>query len=222
MATAVEDGVAVARERSNSDEEQVADNMDEEFDVVDENNVPTGKASRKKCHEEGLLHRSTHIFLFRSHTTVGDQTPSTQVLLQKRSEKKKVGGGQWDVSVAEHLSAGEGYVEATVRGLSEELGVKMSGDSIVAVRQPYLSKQMYQEAGVLDNMFTSTFAALYDERVHGRVRFDEAEVQDAEWWPVERLVREAKLDESRFTRWLLIELGNINVVEVGRRVLGEM
>lgn len=199
-----------------------ADQMDEEFDVVDEDNMPVSKASRDDCHREGLLHRSTHVFLFRNRVKVGQTKPTIEVLLQRRSEKKKVGPGLWDVSVAEHLSTGEGYLEATIRGLNEELGLNVSEDALVTVRQPYMSRQWYAEASVLDNMFTTTFAALYDERLHGKVNFDEAEVHSVEWWPVDTAVNEAARDESLFTRWLLIELKNIDLKVLGKRLTGEM
>lgn len=198
------------------------DQMDEIFDVVDETNTPVSTAARRRCHEEGLLHRSTYIFIFRSRLSIGASAPIIEVLLQQRSEKKKVGQSLWDVSVAEHLSAGEDYLTASTRGLKEELDLTFAPDALVTVRQPNLSRQLYEEAGVLDNMFTSTFSALYDEAEHGKVRFDEAEVQAVEWWPVVRLVKQAKEKPELFTRWLLIELNSIDLVELGKRTAGEL
>lgn len=205
-----------------SNGEPEADNMEEVFDVVDDTNTPVDTATRAKCHEEGLLHRSTHILLFRSHLSIGATTPAIEVLLQQRSEHKKVGAKLWDVSVAEHLSAGEDYIAASTRGIQEELGLTLAADALVTVRQPYLSRQFYEEARVLDNMFTGTFAALYEEMVHGRVRFDEAEVEAVEWWPVDRVVKKAKERPELFTRWFLIELRNIDLVELGNRMVGVM
>lgn len=199
-----------------------ADQMDEIFDVVDETNTPVSTAARRRCHEEGLLHRSTHVFIFRSRLSIGASAPAIELLLQQRSEKKKVGASLWDVSVAEHLSAEEDYLTASTRGLQEELDLTFPADALVTVRQPYLSKQFYEEAGVLDNMFTSTFSALYDQTVNGRVRFDEAEVQAVEWWPVDRIVKKSKEKPELFTRWLLIELRNIDLVELGKRTAGEL
>lgn len=201
--------------------ELIADQNDEIFDVVDDSNNPISTAARKRCHEEGLLHRSTHIFLFRSHRAMGATQSRLQVLLQRRSEHKKVGAGLWDVSVAEHLSAGEEYVEASVRGLREELGLRVDADALVKVRGPYLSKQFYEDAGVMDNMFTCAFAALY-EVGHGRVVVDEGEVDCVEWWDVETVVRKAKTGSDTFTRWLLIELRAMDLVELAKRIVGEL
>lgn len=200
-----------------------ADYPDEVFDVVDENNKPVGRATRRRCHEEGLLHRSTHVFVFRTRQTIGRLRAEVEVLLQKRSQKKKVGGGLWDVSVAEHLSEGENYVQATARGLSEELGIRINeGHDLVQIRQAYLSRQYYEEASVLDHMFTCTFGMVLDEGTHGKLRIDEEEVECIEWWPVSTLVKKAKTSKELFTRWLLIELDNLNLMEVGKMMMGEV
>lgn len=204
------------------EDEQVVDQPDEIFDVVDESNTPISTASRQRCHDEGLLHRSTHVFLFRTRREIGNPKPVIEVLLQRRSECKKVGGGLWDVSVAEHLSAGESYRKATVRGMREELGLSVTEEELVKVREVYLSRQYYEEAGVLDHMFTETFGLLYEEGRHGGVTMDEQEVMGVEWWEVERVVRAGREDGTLFTRWLLIELKNVDLVEMGKRISGEM
>lgn len=200
------------------------DNGDEMFDVVDDKNNVIGQASRRKCHEEGICHRSTHVLLFRQHQPIGRNRPGVYVLLQKRSEHKKVGAGLWDVSVAEHLSPGETYRQATARGLKEELNLNIDADELVQIRQAYLSRQLYEEAGVLDNMFTETFAALYDEQVHGSVEVDGKEVEEVKWWHVPDVVVQAKQKQSdqMFTRWLLIDLRNLDLAEVGNMVTGAM
>lgn len=200
-----------------------ADYGGELFDIVDKDDNVTGTATRKKCHEEGLLHRSTHVFLFRLHQAIGRRRPQVEVLMQKRSSKKTVGPGLWDVSVAEHLSVGESYVTATVRGCKEELGLNVDADELVQIRQSYVSRQFYKDVGILDHMFTQTFAALYEEEKHGKVVVDEEEVEGVEWWDVRDLaIRGKKGTEEEFTRWLLIELKNLDVPEVGNMITGTM
>ena len=85
---------------------------DEIFDVVDENDVVTGQATRAEVHREKLLHRAIHIFAFNRK---GD------LFLQKRSHLKDTHAGQWDSSASGHLDSGEDYAEAAVRELEEEL-----------------------------------------------------------------------------------------------------
>jgi len=50
-----------------------------------------------------------------------------RLLLQKRSRKKDLGPGLWDVSVGGHVRPGEGDEEAARRETREELGIEASG-----------------------------------------------------------------------------------------------
>lgn len=203
-------------------ETNIVDDGSEQLDVVDDKNKVVGKASRQECHEKGLLHRSTHVFLFRRHRTVGSALAQLQVLVQRRAERKAVGALLWDVSVAEHVSVGERYVQAGLRGLLEELQLSLGEDDLVCIRSPYLSRQVYADVGVHEAMFTETFGAVYDERLHGDVIVDEGEVEAVEWWPVSKLLQLAKSQPHLFTRWLLIELENLQLLQVAKMVTGEM
>ncbi len=87
---------------------------DEIFDVVDENDVPTGTATRAEVHAQNLVHRAVHVFVLNKN---GD------LYLQKRSLRKDRNPGLWDSSVSGHLDAGEEYLTAAVRELGEEIGI---------------------------------------------------------------------------------------------------
>ena len=87
---------------------------DELFDVVDENDFPTGTATRARVHAEGLIHRAVHVFVLNKN---GD------LYLQKRSLRKDKNPGLWDSSVSGHLDAGEDYLPAAIRELEEEIGI---------------------------------------------------------------------------------------------------
>lgn len=87
---------------------------DEVFDVVDENDVVTGQAMRAQVHRDKLWHRAVHALVFNS---------AGQVFLQKRSMAKDMAPGCWDSSCSGHVDTGEGYDEAVVRELGEEIGV---------------------------------------------------------------------------------------------------
>lgn len=50
----------------------------------------------------GLLHRAVYVWVFR---------PDGALLVQRRSPHKKIGPGQLDLSVAEHLQPGENYLQ---------------------------------------------------------------------------------------------------------------
>lgn len=85
------------------------------IDIFDENNNPTGVIKEKyEAHEEELFHRTAHVWIINN---------KNELLLQKRSAKKKSEPNCWDISGAGHISAGESVIEGALRELSEELGV---------------------------------------------------------------------------------------------------
>lgn len=92
-----------------------AEQEDEVFEIFDEAGNLVGREARGVVHTQGLLHRAVYCFLF---DTAG------RLLIQRRSDAKKVGPGQWDLSCAEHLQPGESFRDAAARGLEEELGVR--------------------------------------------------------------------------------------------------
>jgi 16S rRNA (adenine1518-N6/adenine1519-N6)-dimethyltransferase len=88
---------------------------EEQFPVVDENDLLTGSAPRGKVHGDNLRHRAVHILIF---NRVGE------VFLQKRSRWKDRHPLAWDSSAAGHVNAGEEYDFAAARELEEELGIQ--------------------------------------------------------------------------------------------------
>ena len=88
--------------------------MEEQFETFKEEGEPTGLVARSRVHEQGLWHKTSNVFLFRS---------DGRLITQKRHASKDVWPGAWDLSVAEHLEPGEDFLDGAVRGLSEELGI---------------------------------------------------------------------------------------------------
>jgi isopentenyldiphosphate isomerase len=90
-------------------------NLDELFDVVDEQDRVTGQAVRREVHARGWRHRAVHLLVVNERG---------QVFLHKRSKTKDLFPGIWDSSAAGHVGAGEDYDGTAVRELEEELGCR--------------------------------------------------------------------------------------------------
>jgi len=95
---------------------------EELFDVLNENGTFTGKiATRDECHKKGLWHRAVYAFII-------DQNQN--ILLQKRSHKKKLWPNLWDAPIGGHVDSGEFGRQALIREAKEELGIDISDNDI--------------------------------------------------------------------------------------------
>lgn len=137
---------------------------DEIFDVVDENDVVVGQATRRSVHEKGLLHRAAHILVFNS---------SGHLFLQKRSATKDNFPGTWDSSAAGHLDSGETYAQCACRELQEELGITPC-PSLALLFKLQASEQTGYE-------FSEVYRCQYDGPIH----LDPLEIETGEWFPEE-------------------------------------
>ena len=96
--------------------------MQEKFDVLNELGEFTGEiATREECHKEGLWHRAIYAFII---------DENKNILLQKRSDNKKLWPNMWDVTVGGHVDAGEFGRQALIREVKEELGIEINDDDI--------------------------------------------------------------------------------------------
>jgi len=85
--------------------------------VLDSSGRPVGRRKPKsEVHRDGDWHGAAHVWI---------RNAQGQILIQRRSPKKESWPNLWDVSVAGHISAGEGPVEAALREAQEELGVTL-------------------------------------------------------------------------------------------------
>lgn len=96
--------------------------MEEKIDVLNELGEFTGEiATREECHTKGLWHRAVYAFI------INDKE---KILLQKRSENKKLWPNKWDVTVGGHVDSGEFGRQALIREVKEELGIEIKDDDI--------------------------------------------------------------------------------------------
>lgn len=93
---------------------QTKENQQELVDVVDENDRPLVAMPLPEVFRQTLNHRAVLVLL---HDEDG------RVYLQKRSDKKTLYPGRWDLSATGHVKAGEARESAARRELAEELGI---------------------------------------------------------------------------------------------------
>lgn len=96
---------------------EIGQSPDEIFDIVDEADRVIGALPRAEVHRRRLRHRAVHIFWLRADGLI---------CLQRRSYAKDNCPGLLSTSCAGHVDSGEGYLQAAVRELREEVGVSIT------------------------------------------------------------------------------------------------
>jgi isopentenyl-diphosphate delta-isomerase len=159
---------------------------------------------------QGLLHRTVYVLL---HNSAG------LLLIQRRSPRKGVAPGRWDLTVAEHVSPGESYEAAALRGLREELRIPhVSGSAsgsgasgsvpppppllllrTLAPSRRTLRVTSASGAAVVDNELVPLFEGLYD----GSCTPDGDEVSAVRWLSWSALLEEVRVDAEAFTPWFV-------------------
>ncbi len=112
--------------------------MDELLDIVDQNDRPTGLTKSKSAiHADGDYHRASHMWI---------RNDQGEILFQLRSLTKDLFPGLWDITGG-HVAAGESYVEAAVRELDEELGIRTIPSDLETLfrqRDPVVGREFQQ------------------------------------------------------------------------------
>ena len=168
--------------------EQVVSFASEELILVDENDRDLGSLGKEACHDgDGILHRAFSLFIFNS---------AGELLLQRRSEQKRLWPMYWSNSCCSHPRRGESMEIATTRRLAEELGQASELD--------FLFKFVYQ-AHFGDVGSEHELCWVYTGRSDDPVRVNRNEI--AEWRYVypDELDREMETSPEAFTPWFKME-----------------
>ncbi len=151
------------------------------FDIVTEEDVLCGQATRDQAHAQGLWHRGVHVLLF---------DRSGRMLVQQRSRTRVHAPLALDCSVSEHVQAGEDYHQAAIRGLAEELG--LSGISL----QPLVKFRM--NYGPNDNEISLLYRGEISLQL---IRFDPQEVEHVEYLSLPDLETRLSAEPQAFSYW---------------------
>jgi isopentenyldiphosphate isomerase/phosphoglycolate phosphatase-like HAD superfamily hydrolase len=160
--------------RDNIESILTTDDMDEYFDVVDENDKAVGKEKRGIVHSKGLWHRGVCIIVA---NTKGE------ILLQKRSMTKDLYKGYWAEGSSGHVNSGDTYEETARRELKEEIGV--------SAKLEYLFN--FKKYTGNDNEFIRVFFCRHD----GPFKVNKDEVDFVKFFTMDEIRKMLKTD--RFT-----------------------
>jgi isopentenyldiphosphate isomerase len=159
------------------------------IEVVDREGRVMGAAPRDCVHRDNrLLHRVVHVLVFDA---------DNRLLLQKRSQHKKIAPGRWDTSVGGHVDCGETIETAMMREMEEELGIR-----------PDAPRYAYQY--IHTNNVESELVFTYICQINGLIRFNPEEIDAVKFWTtaeIEAAMGHGALSDNfadefmRYRRW---------------------
>ena len=167
---------------------EVVSSEEEPLILVDESDREIGFLNKGACHDgDGVLHRAFSLFLFNS---------AGELLLQQRSNEKRLWPLFWSNSCCSHPRKGESMDVATERRLAQELGMKSTFHHLFTFQYqvPYL------ELGS-ENEVCWVFVGLADEEP----RPNPHEIAAVRWITADALDEEFTTQPEIFTPWFAQE-----------------
>lgn len=132
------------------------------IDIVDANDKVVGSATKDEVRQKGLLSRVSFVILLNA---------KNELFLQQRKATKTTYPLYWSGSAAGHLRTGESYLEAALREVEEELGVKTS----------------LQEIGKFTSEVDKEIVTVFIGKSDGPYTLEGAAIEKAENYSLERL-----------------------------------
>jgi isopentenyldiphosphate isomerase len=126
-------------------------------DWVDERDEVIEVVTRARMRSEHLRHRAVFIAV---------RSSQGELLVHRRSDDKDLWPGRWDIAVGGVVGSGEGYDEAALRELAEEVGLQ-SVDLVPVATGVYTDDDV--------NLVARIYTVIHD----GPYAFDDGEVVEA-------------------------------------------
>ena len=153
----------------------------ENVDILDTHGKKTGKVRLKSdAHKLGLWHTGAHVWVYNS---------KGEVLLQKRSMEKENWPGRWDSSAAGHVSAGEKPLNAIVRELREELGIRTNAHDL---RRAFIVKEKNDYSATYHNREFDHIYILRLDIPLKKLKLQKEEVSGAKFLSIKEFKKELK------------------------------
>lgn len=146
------------------------------LDIVDEQDVVIGQATRADIHARGLLHRAVHVFVFNS---------AGRLLVQLRTAEKDEFPLCYTSSASGHIDSGEDYETAAVREMEEELGLTSPIE--------FLTKLPAGPSTANEH------SALFRTVTDAEPVFDAVEIISGEYLRLEEIMADIVADPERYT-----------------------
>ncbi len=167
-----------------NDNHRIVSSESEELILVDRDDTEIGYLSKARCHDGGgVLHRAFSLFLFND---------AGELLLQQRSDSKRLWPGYWSNSCCSHPRRGESMETATRRRLRDELNIETALEHVYS----FCYTAEFGEAGSENEL-----CHVYLGRVTGDVQPNDSEIAGMRFVSSGALGEELSRCPEQFTPW---------------------
>lgn len=151
--------------------------------LVDDHDNQIGTDTRENCHAgSGKRHRAYTVFLFHGG----------RILLQRRSSKKLLWPGAWDVSFTSHVYPGETYQQAAERKAAQELGA-----TVPKLADIHSFVYFAPQGNNAENEFCRVLVGDFD----GKISPNKDEMSEVRWSTVGDLESDMRSHPDSYTPW---------------------
>ena len=142
------------------------------------------KESKSEIHRKGLFHATVHVWIF---------TKEGKILIQKRSKKKELNPGVWDVSVAGHVKFNENIKKAAKRETLEEIGININTKDLLKIG---IYKNINIHPTAIDREFFHTYKLKIDEN-NIDLDYKNNEIDDLKFISIEEMENLIKKENNK-------------------------
>lgn len=151
----------------------------EYIDIYNENNEPMNmKMEREEAHTRGMWHREVLVVVVNE---------KNEVLLQKRSYKRRYLPGKWALC-AGHVQSGETEKQSAIRELVEELDMKIYQKDLVFL-------ETYKKNGHANRKISYVYLARTNMKLN-EYTIQEDELTDLKYVYIDELIKITKEDDK--------------------------
>ena len=167
---------------------KIVSSESEELILVDVDDNQVGYSTKAACHDgAGVLHRAFSVFLFND---------AGELLLQRRSESKRLWPGYWSNTCCSHPRRNETMRIATQRRLRDELNIEAALE--------FVYRFTYQaEFGALGS--ENELCHVYLGKIDSPVRANDHEISAIRFVSATTLGKEFDAMPEQFTPWFKME-----------------
>ncbi|MHB8903987.1 MAG: NUDIX hydrolase [Patescibacteria group bacterium] len=176
--------------------------MAEFLNIVSEDDKIIAPETRKKIHEEGLLHQEVHVYFI---------TPEKEIIFQHRAKDKDTFPDLLDATVGGHVEIGQTYEETAIKETEEETGIKIDQPDLIFIDKikNYLKDESTNK---INYAFQSKYLYVYRGDI-ADLKIEEGSALGFEVWPIDKLLNLDEEGKNKFIPYIL-KLATTELVKI--------